>query len=50
MAACINSAHPGSKLDDRQVKSNTDMAVVGPEIICNEEPNNAAIMGVTIAV
>ena len=49
-AKCINSADPGAAIGLREEKIMMEIAVVGPEIRCREDPNNAATTGTTMAV
>ena len=46
----MNSGVPGSAWWLMDENTTIDMAVVGPEIRCSDEPNSAATMGVIIAV
>lgn len=47
----INSSVPGVAPNWlTAAKTNREMAVVGPETRCFDEPKRAAIMGVTMAV
>ena len=49
IAAWIHCPVPGSNAPDRAPNTSADMAVVGPEMTCQDEPNRAATTGVIIA-
>ena len=45
MAAEMNCGDPGSKTPDRLLNTSAEIAAVGPDTICQEEPNTAATIG-----
>ena len=49
-ANSMNWGDPGSASFPTVAKITKEMAVVGPDTKCFEEPNSAAMIGVTIAV
>ena len=49
-ARAINSADPGIAYVETTPKTTMEMAVVGPETRCKEDPNRAAMIGTIMAV